>query len=707
MLIMCKYAMLAGYLPFDDDPANPEGDNINLLYKYITTTPLTFPEYVTPHARDLLRRILVPDPRQRADLFEVARHSWLSDFAHVVAQVTSSTTTVGDIANATITAGKVFRFQRFSCFPTQTTSKLILDAQDIPLLVRSASVREPAKAHPSNLSPVGALSHQGKIDPEQAGDKAKAPRDPKRRTVQVEYVAPQRQTVRGEPLPPSSSPATEGIAPVSDGRSKSRTRTGNDGPQAVPSQYRAGPSTSKPLPQDPSIAQGVGQGQTYQSGTSRAQQRPGSSQRDMPPPARPPKDLPRSVSESVGAFGQLPSTSIARPSTGGSMTSTGPGRLPSRGNSYSQPLAPTVATTNAHGRVTQPTPGKPYNISAPISQSESYLEDESIGRPSTQQYNPPTLGLQRNPSKGHKRSNTLGNFFRVGSISGGRSQPQSPGEKRYPPTSMKTPMASDSPRQSTESRRPSFGFARKNSNLRQEVDPTRQEKSRRFSLLPASFSFKSFTGTGSGKDAADLRPSSERTHSNTLLQQAPASRDQQRPQTMAYNRGQDGTNNFRQENIPAGFDGPRDRLQDLPVQSRRNDVPSRGMQRNQYNSPQYQSQPELYPPSNPPMQGQSYLGTPTESEISLGPNRREQPLYPQGFNSYEDEQPRSTAQQSRAVRGPGVLQKNNRKFADAYEQNSEPGSGVGGPHAGTSGAAKRVMDFFRRRGKARTENERM
>ncbi len=100
--------MLAGYLPFDDDPANPEGDNINLLYKYITSTPLTFPEYVTPHARDLLRRILVPEPRKRADLFEVARHSWLAEYAHVVAHVTSSTTTVGDIANATVTAGKFF-----------------------------------------------------------------------------------------------------------------------------------------------------------------------------------------------------------------------------------------------------------------------------------------------------------------------------------------------------------------------------------------------------------------------------------------------------------------------------------------------------------------------------------------------------------------------------------------------------------------------
>ena len=102
-----QYAMLAGYLPFDDDPANPEGDNINLLYKYIVSTPLTFPEYVTPHARDLLRRILVPDPRQRADLFEVARHSWLSDYAHVVSHVTSSTTTIGEIANTTVTSGTI------------------------------------------------------------------------------------------------------------------------------------------------------------------------------------------------------------------------------------------------------------------------------------------------------------------------------------------------------------------------------------------------------------------------------------------------------------------------------------------------------------------------------------------------------------------------------------------------------------------------
>lgn len=71
------YAMLAGYLPFDDDPNNPDGDNINLLYKYIINTPLTFPEYVSVLARDLLKRLLVPDPKRRASLQDITTHPWL------------------------------------------------------------------------------------------------------------------------------------------------------------------------------------------------------------------------------------------------------------------------------------------------------------------------------------------------------------------------------------------------------------------------------------------------------------------------------------------------------------------------------------------------------------------------------------------------------------------------------------------------------
>ncbi|KAG2137465.1 Pkinase-domain-containing protein [Suillus clintonianus] len=77
------YAMLAGYLPFDDDPANPDGDNINLLYKYIVNTPLSFPDYVSAEARDLLAMMLVPDPTRRADLRSIMAHPWLSTYAYL------------------------------------------------------------------------------------------------------------------------------------------------------------------------------------------------------------------------------------------------------------------------------------------------------------------------------------------------------------------------------------------------------------------------------------------------------------------------------------------------------------------------------------------------------------------------------------------------------------------------------------------------
>ncbi|KAI0776661.1 Pkinase-domain-containing protein [Trametes elegans] len=77
------YAMLAGYLPFDDDPANPDGDNINLLYKYIVNTPLSFPDYISEDARDLLSIMLVPDPARRADLPTIMAHKWLAPYAHV------------------------------------------------------------------------------------------------------------------------------------------------------------------------------------------------------------------------------------------------------------------------------------------------------------------------------------------------------------------------------------------------------------------------------------------------------------------------------------------------------------------------------------------------------------------------------------------------------------------------------------------------
>ena len=568
------------------------------------------------------------------------------------------------------------------------------------------------------MSPVGGLIHQGKLDPEKSAEKSKQSRDPKRRTVQVEYVAPQSQTTRGDTTPSVQSPVTlESSSAVGTNFSKTRARAGTEALESH--QARAMSTGTKPLPKEPAVIQASGSNRyQYQPGPSRIQPGSSSSQQAMAPPSRPQKEIPRSASETVGPFGQPNTSTIARPNTSGSLASSGAGRLPSRGNSYSQPLAPTLAATNAQGRLAQPKNGKQY-ISAPIPQSESYFIEQSIGRPSTQRADQtPSTSSQREQARGHKRSNTLGSVIaRSGSLFG-RSQAQPPPdsrklplEKRYPPTSMRTPIASDSPpRPSIESRRStSFGFGRKNSNLQKSSDVSKQEKPRRFSLLPASFSFKTLTGASKDSPGENILPASERRPS-TITQPTPPSRGQSRPPAVATARDQDRSNSYQREDAsPAGYDGQRERNRDIAAQQARKNVAPyhTASPTQQPQSGGSQGLPQQGPsgPSRRPL-GQSYLleqtGTPTESEVSLGAGQH-RPVYPPGFDSYEDG-PRMSMQQSRGTR---VLQKNNRRFADAYEQEQEPGYGTGGHHAGSSGAAKRVMDFFRRRGKARAGDDRV
>lgn len=573
------------------------------------------------------------------------------------------------------------------------------------------------------MSPVGGLSHQGKIDPDQPAEKSKQVRDPKRRTVQVEYVAPQSETARGEITPSVQSPSTieSPAAGISSIPSKGPAKAGSDAFNQSSRQATIASTSSKPLPQEPYAIQTSGSSR-YQRQPSdvKAQSGLGISQA-MGPPARVPKDIPRSASDSANAFGYSNTSTVIRPNTSGSMTSGGQGRLPSRGNSYSQPLAPTVAATNAQGRLAQPKNGKQYIISAPIPQAEPYFAEDSIGRPSTQHANQAaTVGSSREPVKSHKRSNTLGNVFsRSGSFFGGKSQGSSPQEqtrqaqdKRYPPTSMKNPIASDSPRQSIESRRStSFGFGRKSSDLRKNPDLSKQEKPRRFSILPASFSLKNLTGASRDQPDDDVLPVSERRPS-TMAHQVPPSRGQSRPQTMGTARAQNQASIYQKEdNLSGAYDGQREQIRANSSQQNRGDNTSYQAtpytQPSAYGNPQYSNQPGGYGPSRRPLPtGQSYLlgesGTPTESEISVGASQH-RPVYPPGFNSQE-EIPQVSTQQNRNAR---VLQKNNRKFADAYDQEQEPGYGNGGHHAGSSGAAKRVMEFFRRRGKARAGDDRV
>ncbi|KAJ3274637.1 hypothetical protein HDV01_002479 [Terramyces sp. JEL0728] len=69
------YAMLCGYLPYDDDPNTSE--DTQKLYKYILETKLTFPSHVSHGAKSLVNRILVPDPTIRANIDEIKTHSWI------------------------------------------------------------------------------------------------------------------------------------------------------------------------------------------------------------------------------------------------------------------------------------------------------------------------------------------------------------------------------------------------------------------------------------------------------------------------------------------------------------------------------------------------------------------------------------------------------------------------------------------------------
>ena len=652
LLTNLQYAMLAGYLPFDDDPANPEGDNINLLYKYIVSTPLTFPEYVTPHARDLLKRILVPEPRRRADLFEVARHSWLSEYSHVVGFITSSTTSRNDIANTTVPAGR----KRDLTLPLLLLTRHVEDSFDTPLLARSASVREPTKTHTAPTTLGGLAQKQGQVD--QPTERPKQGRE-KRRTVQVEYVAPQSSTARGDATSTSS-----GTVPAS---SKTRARGEDHGPVEVsPSGY----VNAQPVKQSPSSS--------------------------MPPPARPTRDQQRAASENVvGVVAGLPSA--PRPNTGGSLPGA---RLPSRGNSYGQP-AVAVVREQAQGSFSQPK-GTQYTIAPNLDTNDGTTYGQPYIHRPIDNYRPESERQESYPQeqKGHRRSNTLGE--KLGSIFGRNSvslerkqeEKEQRAKRSHPPISMKQPIPVNNgvtePRRSTESRRSTerLGFSRKNSNQQQDGG---QRTSRRFSFIPASLQR---TFSTSNRDPPGSSQSSDRRVSYKKQ------REDSRPRMGFGHESRSSSRSTTTESNPAVQDSQVDRPREGAPQRNRpptdgSNVPtSAPPQQTQFSTQGYASQDpysynssqpvddyddlDIEPPVPPPKENTS-----TRRQTQTLSHRPGQ--YPPGFNDNEDD---SYSYQGRDK--PATLQKH-RRFTEAYEND----------HIGTSGPARRVMDFFRKRGKAR------
>ncbi|CAK80597.1 unnamed protein product (macronuclear) [Paramecium tetraurelia] len=63
------YAMLCGYLPFEDQ-------NTNQLYKKIIAGELVFPKWLSAEAKDLLKNILNTDPKKRFTIPQIKGHKW-------------------------------------------------------------------------------------------------------------------------------------------------------------------------------------------------------------------------------------------------------------------------------------------------------------------------------------------------------------------------------------------------------------------------------------------------------------------------------------------------------------------------------------------------------------------------------------------------------------------------------------------------------
>ena len=65
------YAMLCGYLPFEDD------DNEE-LYKKICSGKFTIPAFISEPAKDLIKKILVTDPSHRIGIYQIKNHPWFN-----------------------------------------------------------------------------------------------------------------------------------------------------------------------------------------------------------------------------------------------------------------------------------------------------------------------------------------------------------------------------------------------------------------------------------------------------------------------------------------------------------------------------------------------------------------------------------------------------------------------------------------------------
>ncbi|TBU24898.1 Pkinase-domain-containing protein [Dichomitus squalens] len=203
------YAMLAGYLPFDDDPANPDGDNINLLYKYIVNTPLSFPDYISDDARDLLSIMLVPDPSRRADLPSIMAHRWLAPYAHLFQK------SVTELERTAIEQ----HHQKRLAYQRQMKAAANTEGASAQKMARSQSAR--VEGYTSPTSPSGSRGHRDQRYAPQAQPEflyeTSAPSSSSRRGFNSAIVLPTSSPLdlEDDPFAPSPSQEVPSIALLS------------------------------------------------------------------------------------------------------------------------------------------------------------------------------------------------------------------------------------------------------------------------------------------------------------------------------------------------------------------------------------------------------------------------------------------------------------------------------------------------------------
>ena len=219
------------------------------------------------------------------------------------------------------------------------------------------------------------------------------------------------------------------------------------------------------------------------------------------------------------------------------------------------------------------------------------------------------------------------------------------------------------PRLSTESKRSfsAFGLGRKRStDLESQHD--KPSGGRRFSLLPQSMSFRGLMGN------------KDHNESNTPRMQEQTWSDSRPPTGPTYS------------NQVPNNDGQQDS--------------GRPVKYNNFSRPpqaQYRQQPTARQQNHDDVYGGTGVYHPSDVQGRGGNGDYEPPSQysTQDSRGYA-EQGRPSMQQSRP--GRSVLTKQNRRFAEGYD--NEPGS-----HGGSSGAVKKVQDFFRRRGRARADGD--